>query len=390
MNETPKPIKPRRRVQFKANLQRLRASRKQGMFGMTEILALGTSLLLLLLVVISYVYFLIPARSRLETVQLERTRLQTQLRSSQEIIREGHDTQSTVAKITQSLDEFQSYHLSNAGQGRMGLYGELNQLIRKNGLRNTAGPAYTPLLSSATKQSPGQTRSASTKWQSVYPGIAVSLTVEGQYQNLRRFIRDLEVSKQFIIVNAIELERATETNSAASLEPSAECAAQLTCQFASGHGDLLSAGSGGSRAVIEMKLTDINKPEERKKLVWAIVLGLFAIVFLGGHSSGSAQAQASRQKHKYYSTVAPAPRRVGDRSPAQTANEIKNAPLEQLRPIVFTNIVPSAPEAKRNIFVYYEKPTPPPKVETVPSPTPTPTPPLLLAGHATIERVRAN
>lgn len=220
MNETPsKPIKPRRRTQFKANLQRLRASRKQGMFGMTEILGLGTSLLLLLLVVISYIYFLIPARSRLEALQLERTRLQTQLRSSQEIIREGHDTQSTVAKITESLDEFQSYHLSNAGQGRMGLYGELNHLIRKNGVRNTAGPAYTPLLSSTAKRSPGETRSASTKWQSVYPGIAVSLTVEGQYQNLRRFIRDLEVSKQFIIVNTIELERATENNSAASLEP---------------------------------------------------------------------------------------------------------------------------------------------------------------------------
>jgi Tfp pilus assembly protein PilO len=53
---------------------------------------------------------------------------------------------------------------------------------------------------------------------------AVSLTVEGQYQNLRRFIRDLEVSKQFIIVNTIELERATETNSAASLDPATNTA----------------------------------------------------------------------------------------------------------------------------------------------------------------------
>ena len=222
MNETPiKPTKPRRRTQFKANLQRLRASRNQGMFGMAEILALGTSLLLLLIVVISYIYFLVPARSRLETLQLERTRLQTQLRSSQEIIRQGHNTESTVTKITESLDDFQSYYLSNAGEGRMGLYNELNQLIRKNALRNTAGPAYTPLVSSTTKQSPGETRSASTKWQSVYPGIAVSLTVEGQYQNLRRFIRDLEVSKQFIIINAIELERATETNSSASLDAGA-------------------------------------------------------------------------------------------------------------------------------------------------------------------------
>ena len=225
MNETPtKQTRPRRRTQFKANLQRLRASRNQGMFGMAEILALGTSLLLLLLVVISYVYFLMPARSRLETLQLERTRLQSQLRNSQEIIRQGQDTQSTVTKITESLDEFQSYHLSNAAQGRMGLYAELNQLIRKNGLRNTAGPAYTPLLSSTAKQSPGETRSANTKWQSVYPGIAVSLTVDGQYQNLRRFIRDLEVSKQFIIVNAIELERATESNSTASQDPAANTA----------------------------------------------------------------------------------------------------------------------------------------------------------------------
>ena len=224
MSEPVKAPKRRRRTQFKANIQRLRASRNQGMFGMSEILALSVSVLLLLVVVISYVYFLVPARSRREALQLERSRLQNQLRSSQEIIRKGADTASTVTKIVESLDSFQTYHLSNASEGRMGLYGELNQLIRKNGLRNTSGPAYTPLVSSTAKQTPGETRSANTKWQSVYPGIAVSLTVEGQYQNLRRFVRDLEASKQFIIVNAIELERATETNTAASVDPNSSAA----------------------------------------------------------------------------------------------------------------------------------------------------------------------
>ena len=34
----------------------------------------------------------------------------------------------------------------------MGLYDELNQLIRKNGLRNTSGPAYTPLDPSMRKR----------------------------------------------------------------------------------------------------------------------------------------------------------------------------------------------------------------------------------------------
>lgn len=222
MNETPPGTsKSRRRPQIRANLQRMRASRSQGMFGVAEILGLGVSGLILLIVIISYVYFLVPARSRLESLQLERARLQNQLRNSQEIIRQGQDTQSTVTKITESLEGFQSHRLSSAGQGRMGLYGELNQLIRKNSLRNTSGPSYTPLVSSKTRQGTTGTKSASTKWQSVYPGIGVSLTVEGQYQNLRRFIRDLEVSKQFIIINAIELERATETNSVSSLEGAA-------------------------------------------------------------------------------------------------------------------------------------------------------------------------
>lgn len=130
-----------------------------------------------------------------------------------------------------------------------------------------------------------------------------------------------------------------------------------------------------------MKLSDINNPEERKKLIWAIVLGLLAIVFLWWTLFGFGPSPKPVAKNtNSNSNAMPGARRVGDRSPAQTPNDIKSAPLEQLRPIVISDFVPSAPEAKRNIFVYYEKPPPPPKVETVPSPTPTPTPPLLLAG----------
>ena len=130
------------------------------------------------------------------------------------------DTQSIVDKITASLVDFEDNRLPNRNQGRMGLYDELNQLIHKNGLRNTSGPSYSQLESLDSKKSTTGSKSASAKWQSVYPGIGVSLTVEGSYQNLRRFIRSLEASKQFIIINAIELERATETNTAESASTS--------------------------------------------------------------------------------------------------------------------------------------------------------------------------
>ena len=100
----------------------------------------------------------------------------------------------------------------------MGLYDSLNGLIRKNELRNTSGPTYTPLEPSDSKVGTSGSRSANTKWQSVYPGVAISVTVEGQYQNLRRFIRDLEANTQLIIINSVELERSTETSNSPTAE----------------------------------------------------------------------------------------------------------------------------------------------------------------------------
>ena len=96
----------------------------------------------------------------------------------------------------------------------MALYGELNQLITKNGLRNTSGPSYTALDPIGTKVTAGS--SANTKWQSVYPGVGVMVTVEGSYQNLRRFIQDLERTKQFVIINEVELQRAENSGQIAS------------------------------------------------------------------------------------------------------------------------------------------------------------------------------
>ena len=207
---------PTRRQDIRLKLQRMRKARRSRMLGVPEILALAGSLIILLTVLLAYFYFLVPARSHLQSLQLERSRLQNQLRSSNELVRQGQDTQATVDKITESLTDFEDNRLPNRSQGRMSLYDELNTLIRNNGLRNTSGPSYTSLDPIDSKKAASVTKSASAKWQSVYPGIGVSVTVDGSYQNLRRFIRGLEASKQFIILNAVELERATETNTAES------------------------------------------------------------------------------------------------------------------------------------------------------------------------------
>ncbi len=210
MSEQPALIRPR--------FDRLNLSHRRQVLGPAEIIGLAGSFLILILVIVAYLYFLGPARSRLEALRGERSLLQSQLRNSQEFVRQGQSTEATVQTITQSLEAFEGKQLVGATRGRMGLYDSLNQLIRKNGLRNTSGPTYMPLEATGSKVGVGTSgsRSANTRWQSIYPGIVISLTVEGQYQNLRRFVRDIETNKQFVIINSVELERATETNSSPS------------------------------------------------------------------------------------------------------------------------------------------------------------------------------
>jgi Tfp pilus assembly protein PilO len=214
MSEQPAPARPVvNRDLIRARLSRLSSPGHRSIFGPAEVIGLGASFLILVLVIGAYLFFLAPARSRRDRLQLEHSRLQSQLRNSQDVVRQGQTTEAAVQSITESLDVFESKQLQGPNRGRMSLYDTLNQLIRKNGLRNTSGPTYTPLESARSKTSAGGTRSANTKWQSIYPGIGISLTVEGPYQNLRRFVRDLETNKQFVIINSVELERATETNS---------------------------------------------------------------------------------------------------------------------------------------------------------------------------------
>jgi Tfp pilus assembly protein PilO len=190
------------------------ASRRGKMFGIAEILALAFSCFVLLLVLLSYLYFLVPARARRVAVEGDQVRLQSNLDKLRRIVDEEHSTQQRADAIATSLDKFETASLVRSDEGRMALYGELNQLITKNGLRNTSGPSYTALDPIGTKVTAGS--SANTKWQSVYPGVGVMVTVEGSYQNLRRFIQDLERTKQFVIINEVELQRAENSGQIAS------------------------------------------------------------------------------------------------------------------------------------------------------------------------------
>ena len=212
-------LAPRSGSSYTQRVSSFLQSRRGKMFGVAEVAGLAGSCFVLLIVLLSYLYFVVPARSRVTSLNADKARLQANLQTLHGMISKESDTKGQVDQIAASLSDFESTHLLRPDQGRMQLYDELNQMIIKNGLRNTSGPTYTPLDPTGTKAIGG--KSTNTKWQSFYPGIAVMVTVEGEYQNVRRFIRDLERSKQFVIINQVELQRANENSASATAEEGA-------------------------------------------------------------------------------------------------------------------------------------------------------------------------
>ena len=203
---------------YKERVSEFVDSRRGKMFGVAEVVALAGSCFVLALVLFSYLYFLVPARSRIASSKTDRQQLETNIKTLEGVVNNDQGTQQTVDSVVASLNEFETKHLLRQDRGRMQLYEELNQLIIKNNVRNTSGPTYTTLDTSDSKAASG--KSVITKWQSFYPGVNVMVTVEGQYQDIRRFIHDVERSKQFVVINQVELQRAQQDNAPVSAEES--------------------------------------------------------------------------------------------------------------------------------------------------------------------------
>jgi hypothetical protein len=129
-----------------------------------------------------------------------------------------------------------------------------------------------------------------------------------------------------------------------------------------------------------MQVADLNNPGERKKLIWAGLLGLVAIVFLwwtfigfGGSSKPATTTPSS--------AVSPVTQRFGQtvRVPQKESTSGLEGVVDEIKPINWPVSIPDVPEAKRNIFAYYEPPSQTTEGAATPAPTPTPTPPVLLA-----------
>ena len=177
-----------------------------GMWGPPEIAAVAASSLIFVLVVVIYFFWVVPSSRELAENRSQADRLEAELISAKTKYGEITDTETQVARIVTSVDDFETRFLPITSTGQSALYQRINGLIASYGLVNTTGPDYSP-LETADQDSSQQSddEKGRSKYRSLYPGVYVSTTVEGSYQNLRRFIRAIETGREFIIVSTVEL-----------------------------------------------------------------------------------------------------------------------------------------------------------------------------------------
>jgi len=179
-----------------------------GMWGKSEIGAVGVSSMALLAVLLLYLFAVVPSNRQVEHNRVESDRLQEELTSAQGKYGDFTSAESQAVKLINSVNDFQLNYLPVAAVGKNALYQKINGLIGSYGLINSTGPDYT-YLDAADQGNGKQTdeERGRSKFRSLFPGVYVTMTLEGSYQNLRRFVNDVERGgNDFVIISSIELE----------------------------------------------------------------------------------------------------------------------------------------------------------------------------------------
>ena len=183
-----------------------------GMWGKAEVATVAMALLAILTSVLLFVFLVLPEEKKLEENRAKRDKLERELATAKGKYGDITDTETQVVKLTDSVNDFETRFLKTPSNGRVELYQKINGLIAAYGLLNTSGPNYEPLDIVDAQNLLKTDESGRGKFQSLFPGDYINVTVEGPYQNLRRFVREIETSGQFMMVTSVEFEPA-ENNS---------------------------------------------------------------------------------------------------------------------------------------------------------------------------------
>lgn len=177
-----------------------------GMWGKSEVITVALAMLALFTVIVVHLFVVLPASRDLDSKTEVSVRLERDLISTREKYGSMESSETEAAKLLVSVNDFEARVLRREELGKTALYERLNSLMRAYNLVNASGPDYSPLKPPAEqRQAVTEEERGRDRFASLFPGVFVTVTLEGSYQNLRRFISALENSNEFITIASVEL-----------------------------------------------------------------------------------------------------------------------------------------------------------------------------------------
>jgi len=204
------------RQQLQERLARFRGQHRTGMFGVPEVIALVAACGLLALAAASYFLLLVPTRMNLSNLEAERAQLQSQIRTATENRDTRLSTGDRVSEIVRSLEQFETTALAPREASINSLYEELTEKPRRNGLARAQfsfihQDEQAQRNQQQAQAAAGNLTGTARRRQNIFPSTDITLNIEGTYANARRFIRDVERSPRFVVINAVQLEGINES-----------------------------------------------------------------------------------------------------------------------------------------------------------------------------------
>ncbi len=177
-----------------------------GMWGRKELFSVAVGSVSVAVLALLFVTLVLPARTSYAGAKNEQVATEDKLVVARERYGSISSTESQVEKLVASAETFEANYLPLEAVGRTSLYQRLNFLIQKNQLRATQGPEYSAIEPKQGESQTNAVQPGSGKSQGIFPGLYVTMTVEGSYRNIRKLISDIETGDQFIVITAVAIE----------------------------------------------------------------------------------------------------------------------------------------------------------------------------------------
>ena len=189
---------------FSEAFSRVRGAIGRARLGIAEIAFLGAAILFATAVALFYSYKVLPLGYMVASRNRQIQTLKARIKDLDDKEKKRLTQASNAERILESLSGFES-HLTPDERGMTQIINEIDALgathkILVGDSNFRFEKADEPQFDEKGNPKPRPNRDKKPK---IYPNLGVETTVIGDYSNLRRFLSDLERSKQFLIVNEL-------------------------------------------------------------------------------------------------------------------------------------------------------------------------------------------